>query len=254
MATSHYKIRVKDLKQPDEFITTVDRIGNYLVNNLARVIIGAVALVAVTAVIFGYSFYRSHQDRVAADHFYEALTALNHKDYKTAEEGFEALAQSGSGKLARLAPLYLASAYLAENKAAQARDALESYIAGSNHNEFKNLALVQLGVADENLGDFKKAHDAYAQAADIAGPAKASAQLGVARMLLKTGDKTGAITAWRNFLAENPFSPERTDVVASLAALGAAPSNPTAALGAAPFDTTPARSRPTTAAKLPVSR
>ena len=243
MATSHYKIRVKDLKQPDEFITTVDRIGNYLVNNLARVMIGAVALVAVTAVIFGYSFYRSHQDRVAADHFYDALTALNHKDYKTAEEGFEALAQSGSGKLARLAPLYLASAYLAENKPAQARAALESYIAGSNHNEFKNLALVQLGVADENLGDFKKAHDAYAQAADIAGPAKASAQLGVARMLLKTGDNTGAITAWRNFLAENPFSPERTDVVASLAALGAAP-----------LGTTPARSRPTTAAKLPVSR
>jgi len=40
MATSHYKINVKDLKQPDEFVTTVDRIGNYLVNNLMRVIIG----------------------------------------------------------------------------------------------------------------------------------------------------------------------------------------------------------------------
>jgi predicted negative regulator of RcsB-dependent stress response len=225
MATSHYKINVKDLKQPDEFITTVDRVGNYIANNLARVIIGAVALVAVIAVIFTYSFCRSHQDRVAASHFYDALTALNHKDYKTAEDGFEALAQSGSGKLSSLAPLYGASAYLGDNKPAQARDALEAYIAGSTHSQFKNLALVQLGVAYENLGDFKKAHDAYAQAATIAGPAKASAQLGVARTLLNEGDTTGAIAAWRQFLAENPFSPERGTIVDSLAALGIAPTD-----------------------------
>jgi predicted negative regulator of RcsB-dependent stress response len=241
MATSHYKINVKDLKGPSEFVTTVDRIGNYLVNNLVRVIIGAVALIAVAALIFTYSFYRSHQDRVAASHFYDALTALNHKDYKTAEQGFASLAQSGSGKLARLAPLYVASAYIADNKPAQARDALETYIADSNHSQFKNLALVQLGVAYEDLGDFKKAHDAYAQAATIAGPAKASAQLGVARTLLKQGDKTGAITAWRNFLAENPFSPERSNVVDSLAALGVAPTDrsPTASAGIPPKATVP---------------
>jgi predicted negative regulator of RcsB-dependent stress response len=225
MPTSHYKINLKDLKQPDEFITTVDRIGNYIAKNLARVIIGTVALVAVTAVIFTYSFYRSHQDRLAASRFYDALTALNHKDYKTAEEGFEALAQSGSGKLSSLAPLYVASAYLGDNKPAQARDALEAYIARSTHSQFKNLALVQLGVAYEDLGDFKKAHDAYAQAAAIAGPAKAGAQLGVARTLLNAGDKTGAIAAWRSFLAENPFSPDRGSIVDSLAALGATPTD-----------------------------
>jgi len=226
MATSqHYKIKVKDLKQPDEFVTTVDRIGEYLANNLTQVIIGAAILIVVVAAIFTYSFYRTHQDRVAADHFYDALTALNSKDYKTAEEGFEALAQSGSGKLSRLAPLYVASAYIADNKPAQARDALETYIADSDHRQFKNLALVQLGVAYEDLGDFKKAHDAYAEAAAIPGPAKISAELGAARTLLSSGDKAGAITAWRNFLAENPLAPERSNVIATLAGLGAAPSD-----------------------------
>jgi len=245
MATSHYKINVKDLKQPDEFITTVDRIGNYIANNLARVIIGAVALVAVIAVIFTYSFYRSHQDRVAASHFYDALTALNHKDYKTAEDGFEALAQSGSGKLSNLAPLYVASAYLGDNKPAQARDALKAYIADSTHSQFKKLALVQLGVAYENLGDLKKAHDAYAQAATIAGPAKASAQLGVARTLLSEGDKTGAIAAWRNFLAQNKFSPERGTIVSSLAALGVAPTDQSLSASAAvPTKTTVTTAQP----------
>ena len=51
MATSHYKIKTKDLKAPDEFVTTVDRIGNYLANNLARVIVSAVIVIALSAVI-----------------------------------------------------------------------------------------------------------------------------------------------------------------------------------------------------------
>ncbi len=223
--TSHYKIKVKDLKQPDEFVTTVDRIGDYLANNLLQVILAAVAIVALTALIFGYSFYRSHQDRLAANQFYDAITALNHKDFKTAEDGFAALAQSRSGKLARLAPLFTASAYMSDNKPAQARDALVAYVADSDHRQFKNLALVQLGVAYEDLGDFKKAHDAYVQAAAIPGPVKTTAELGVARTLLSQGDKAGAIAAWRNFLIENPFSTERASVIALLAGQGAAPTD-----------------------------
>jgi len=221
MATSHYKINPKDLKAPDEFVTTVDRIGDYLVNNLARVIVGAAVLIAVAAVIFTYAFYRQHQNQIIADHFFDALTALDHKDYKTAEEGFETLAETGSGKLASLARLYAASAYMSENKPAPARDALEAYVADSNQRFFKNLALLQLGVAYEDLGDFKKAHDVYVQAAATPGPERSRAELGVARTLIRQGDNAGAIAAYRNFLAENPYSSERGEVTESLTALGA---------------------------------
>src|SRR5277367_4195625 len=142
--TSHYKIKVKDLKQPDEFVTTVDRIGEYLANNVLQVILGAVALIAIVALIFGYSFYRSHQDRLAASQFYDAITDLHHKDYKTADDGLAALAASHNGKLARLAPLYVSTAYRGEGKPIEARDALSAYIADSDHGQFKNLALAQL--------------------------------------------------------------------------------------------------------------
>jgi len=195
MATSHYKIKTKDLKAPDEFVTLVDRIGNYLTENLARVIIGAAAFIALAAVIFTYAFYRAHQNQVVADRFYDALTALNHKDYSTAEHSFEALAQTGSGTLAGLARLYAASAYMSDNKPTHARDALEAYLADSNQPSFTNLALVQLGVAYEDLGDFKKAHDAYAQAAAIPGPEQGRAELGSARTLLKQGDNAARPTA-----------------------------------------------------------
>ncbi len=207
MATPRYKIKTKDLKAPDEFVTLVDRIGNYLTDNLARVIIGAAVVIALAAVIFTYAFYRAHRSQVDADRFYDALTALNHKQYSTAEQGFETLAQTGSGPLASLAPLYAASAYMSDNKPAQARDALEAYLSGSNDQlYFQNLALVQLGVAYEDLGDFKNAHDAYARAAAAPGPEKSRAELGVARTLLKQGDNAAAIAAYRSFLAENPFS------------------------------------------------
>jgi predicted negative regulator of RcsB-dependent stress response len=226
MATPRYKIKTKDLKAPDEFVTLVDRIGNYLTDNLARVIIGAAVVIALAAVIFTYAFYRAHQNQIVADRFYDALTALNHKDYNTAEHRFEALAQTGSGALASLARLYAASAYMSDRKPAHARDALEAYLADSDQPSFKNLALVQLGVVYENLGDFKKAHDAYAQAAMIPGPEQGRAQLGIARTLLKQGDNAGAIAAYRNFLAANPFSPERAEVTESLAALNTSQAAP----------------------------
>lgn len=225
MATSHYKINVKDLKQPDEFVTTIDRIGNYLANNLMRVIIGTAVAIVLGAIIFTYFFYRSHVVRATADHFYDALVALNHKDYKTAEEGFESVAHTGSGKLAHLAPLYAATAYMGDHKPAEARDKLEAFIADSDNHLFKNLAMVQLGVAYEDLGDYKKAHDTYVEAVAVPGPAKVDAQLGAARTLLKQGDKAGAIAAWRKFLVENPFSNERMGIIDTLAGLGVAPTD-----------------------------
>jgi len=254
MATSHYKINPKDLKAPDEFVTTVDRIGNYLVNNLVRVIIGVVVLIALAAVIFTYAFYRQHQNQLVADRFYDALTALNHKDYKTAEAGFETLAQTGSGKLASLARVYAASAYMSENKPALARDLLEAYVADGNQRLFKNLALVQLGVAYENLGDFKQAHDAYVQAVETPGPEKSRAELGAARTLIKLGDNAGAIAAYRNFLAENPYSAERAEVTESLAALGASPTESSPSVQVqAPHPPIPAIPAPTAAAPAATS-
>lgn len=223
MATSHYKLHPKDLKAPDEFVSTVDRIGNYLSHNLARVVIVAAGLIALTALIFTYAFYRAHRNEAASAQFYDALTALNHKDYRAAQDGFAALAQTGSGELASLARLYAATAALDAGKPAEARDALEAYVADGNQRYFMNLALVQLGVTYEDLGDLKKAHDAYVRAAATPGPEKSRAQLAAARTQARLGDSAGAIARYRAFLTENPLSRDRGEVVDALAALGATP-------------------------------
>jgi predicted negative regulator of RcsB-dependent stress response len=221
MPTTHYKLDRKELKQPDEFVTFIDKAGQFAARNLLRLIIGAVAVVAAAAIFYGFTLYQDHQRSMAADRFYDALSALNKQDYTAAEQGFSSLAADNPKQsLGHLAQLYLASTYVAEKKVTAARAALQAYLGGSDQPLYHSLALMQLGATDEDLGDFKAAHDAYAQAADSAGPVKARAQVGVARTLIKEGNTKDGIEAYRQFLTDNPYSPMRNQVIETLASYG----------------------------------
>jgi tetratricopeptide (TPR) repeat protein len=257
MATTHTRISRKDLKQPDEFVTLVDRAAVLFRENLDRVLLGAVATVVIFLIVFGLYFYHQHQSRLTAEAFYDAVGALERKDYKAAERDFTQLAEEHPhATLGRLARFYSANAYLAESQPAKARDAIQTYLADGAQPLFRQLALTQLGVANEDLGEYRRAHDAYIEAAALDGPQKVRAQLGAARALVRMGDKQGAIAAYRRFIDENPYARERADVTEALVQLGAplevqpsraktlelAPSNPPAGASASSSPGNPATS------------
>ncbi|MBV8056599.1 MAG: tetratricopeptide repeat protein [Deltaproteobacteria bacterium] len=222
--SSHNKVSRKALKQPDEFISTLDWIGDLVAGNLARVIIGAVAIVAAIVIVSAASFYSQYRQRIASEQFYRAINALSNKDYPSAEKGFSALAQNESGrKLGHLARFYLATTYLAQNQTSKARDTLRNYLAMGGSGLFQQMALTQLGVVDEDLSDYQGAHAAYVKAAQLNGPEKARAQVGAARTLALIGDRQGAINAYQQFLRENPFAQQRAEVIEALAQMGAPP-------------------------------
>ena len=224
MPVTHRKLRRKELRQPDEFITFFENLRGFLLDNVVQVIIGACAAIALAAIGFGVYFYVQYRDRLVANQFYEAITALDHKEYKTAETDFSKLAEDHPGaSLGRLARFYLASCYMAEKDPAKARDALDEYLAGDDRPTFKSLAQLQLGVAYEDLGQFQQAHQAYSEAAKLPGPQKMQAELAAARMLVREGQKDAAIAAYRQFLKENPFAQERTDAFVALTELGVQP-------------------------------
>ncbi len=240
MPVTHRKLRRKELRQPDEFITFFENLRSFLLDNLVRVIIGACAAIALAAIGVGVYFYTQYRDRLVADQFYEAITALDHKEYKNAETDFSKLAEDHPhASLGRLARFYLAGCYMAEKEPAKARDALNQYLAGDDRPTFKSLALLQLGVAYEDLGQFQQAHQTYSEAAILPGPQKMRAELAAARMLVREGHKDAAIAAYRQFLKDNPFAEERTDVFIALAELGVQPEAHTAN---APAVSTPAKS------------
>lgn len=222
--SSHRKISRKELKEPDEFFTLFGEARDFLVANVRQAVTAGAIVVLAIAIAIGFYSYQRRQDRMVGDRFYNALTALGSKQYKSAEDQLTSLAADESNRrLGRLARFYLAIAYLGDNNLAQARDALVRFISEEHDPVFLNLALTNLGVTYERMGEFGKAANSYRQAATVrgGGPERLRAELGAARMLAKQGDKAGAIAAYRAFLAANPYAQQRQEAVESLALLGA---------------------------------
>ena len=227
--THRRKITQKELKAPDEFTTLIDSARDFLVNNLTQVLVSAGIVVAVAVIVVGVYYYERHQDNLASAEFYSAITALNAGKNKDAEAQFKKLADKEPGRrLGRLARFYMASAYLGDNDLPKARDELVVFLAEEHDPNFTSLALTDLAVVYERMADWRKAAGAYQQAASVSGPEQVRAELGVARMLAKSGDKPQAIAAYRNFLAAHPFAAQRQDVIESLALLGAPAEAPSA--------------------------
>jgi predicted negative regulator of RcsB-dependent stress response len=220
--THRRKLTQKELRAPDEFTTFVDSARDFFVNNLTQMIVSATVVVVVGAIVIGVYYYERHRDTLASARFYDAITALNGAQNKLAETQFKQLADEEPGRrLGRLARFYLASAYIADGDLPDARDSLVAFLSEERDPLFRSLALTNLAVVYERMADWKKAAGAYQQAAADPGPEQVRAELGVARMLAKSGDKQGAIAAYRGFLNAHPFAQQRQDVTESLALLGA---------------------------------
>jgi predicted negative regulator of RcsB-dependent stress response len=220
--THRRKVTQKQLREPDEFTTLVDSARDFLVKNLTQVLTSTAVVVVVGAIAIGVYYYERHRDNLVSARFYGAITALNGGQNKLAEAQFKQLADEEPGRrLGRLARFYLANAYLADGDLPDARDSLVAFLAEERDPMFRGLALTDLAVVYERMADWKKAAGAYQQAASDPGLEQVRAELGVARMLAKSGDTQGAIAAYRGFLAAHPFAQQRQDVMESLALLGA---------------------------------
>jgi predicted negative regulator of RcsB-dependent stress response len=249
-SSTHRRLTRKELKQPDEFESLLDDIGAFFVENLQQILIASGIILAVGAIVASIYFYERHRDETAGNNFYGALQQLQGNNYKAAATGFEALADAEPGRrIGRLARFYLASAYIGENDLPKARDALVQFVSEEHDPLYINLAMTNLGVVYERIGDYRKAAGAYGQAASVPGPEQQRAELGVARVLAKAGDKAGAVAAYRGFLAAHPFAQQRGDALESLAMLGVQPEANAPAVSMPPMPTAPAVAASAIAAK-----
>ncbi len=230
MASTHRKLRRKDLRQPDEFTTLVESAQHYLTTHLGEILAAAAVLAAAIAVVVAIRFYQEHRDAAAANQFYQAFTALDAKNYKLAESQFEKLAHDAPRlQVGRLAHFYLGTCYMEDNQPARARDAFRAYLDGEHDPMFGSLAMLNLGVIYERMNQLRDAEASYRKAAAMPGPEQLRAQLSVARMLSREGRRQAAIDEYRRFLNEHPYAPERQEAMEALANLGVAPQEAPAA-------------------------
>jgi tetratricopeptide (TPR) repeat protein len=234
MATTHRpKLRRKDLKQPDEFMTVAYTVEHFVEHHLNKVITGAIAVVIVAAVLFLIYQHVASVRQKAAEQFYDAFSALNSKDYKGAERKLKTLiTEHPSSSAADLARFYLGIAYFNSGDMPLAREALERYTQSEGPPSLREMALMDLGVVYEQMGDYAKASKTYRQAADLNGPEANNARVAIARVLQLEGNRDAAVSAYQDFLKANPFAPQRDTVVQALANLGV--SAPAPAGGGAP--------------------
>ena len=222
MPTTHRpKIRRKDLRQPDEFMTAAFTVEDFVEHHLRKVLAGVIAVLVVAAAVFLIYQHVSTVHQAAAEQFYEGFSALQAKDYTGAEQKFNALiAEHPSSKAASLARFYLGIAYFNSGDLAHARQALESYTEGEGPDSLRELALMDLGVVYEQMGEYAKAAQTYGRAAALKGPESNDARIAVARALQLDGKRDAAISAYQDFLKANPYAPQRDTVVQALANLG----------------------------------
>lgn len=221
MAQTHRKLRRKDLKRPDEFMTFFSNVQDFFATRLRDILFAAAIVGVLGALTLGVFYYERYRDETVSNQFYTSFTALQEKQYAAAQKGFERLAQKEPDRtLGRLARLYLASTYLAQDNVPKARDALVAYLAEAHDPAFLGLALMEMGVIYERSGDLSKALGAYRQAQALKGPEAPAAELAAARILEEQGDKPGAIKAYQLFLEAHPFAAQRQDAVENLARLG----------------------------------
>jgi len=229
MATAHRKIRRKELKEKDEFFTIVEWVQHFFWSHLTEVLVSAALVAAVAALVVAISVYSQHRSRAAGEKFYLAFNAFNQKEYDVALQGLTELADSDPEReVGRLARFYMGAAYLAKGDLPRAREAFVLFLNEPSDPAFKGLAAEDLGAIYERTSDFKKAEEYYRQATSAPGAEGVRAELSVARMLEREGNRTAAISAYQTLIDRHPFAAERQDAVEALANLGAASAPPAA--------------------------
>jgi predicted negative regulator of RcsB-dependent stress response len=222
------RIRRKELRQPDEFVTLSRRAVAYAEENRTAFFMVVGGLVVLLAAILIFRAVRASRETSAAQAYAQAHALLDDKRYDDAATAFRQVADSySSTSYANLAQLETGNALLLGGKAGEAALAYQKFLdAGPPTDYLRQLALVRLGHAQEEDGKVAEAGQAYASAAALPGPYAEEALAGQARMAEAANDTTTAKDLYTRFLEKFPESDRRALATARLVALGGTPPAP----------------------------
>lgn len=224
----------KDLKGPDEFITTLGRATEWGRENRGKAIAAVTAVVLLLGGGLGTRAYLVWQEAKASRDLWPHLNQARELLQVPGEADPQKLAQLGQfldsyanahpgRKPTGFARYYLGSiAYLQGDydlSAAQFRAAMGLL----TNKESIMVYLVRLGLAQalEAKGDLPGALAAYRDAADHStGELRTQPWMGEARVLIAMGKKAEAIERYRDILRENPDSPMREVIEIRLSQAG----------------------------------
>jgi predicted negative regulator of RcsB-dependent stress response len=194
---NHFKLSRKDLREPDAVLTFGAQTAEWFRANQSAAVGALSAALAVGALILGYSWYGHRQAATAAVRFQSAAALYDAKKFaESANEFASVAAEYGRTPSGRLAGLYRAHALAQQPDPGAAATAYGEYLASGPQTDYlRQEALLGLARAQEASNAQPAALDAYRQAAEIAGPFRTQARLGLAHLEEAAGnaDKARAI-------------------------------------------------------------
>jgi len=229
------RIRRKDLRQPDEFITLSRQVVSYVEERRTTFLFVLGGIVLLLAAIVAFRSVRASREASAAQAYVQAHALLDDKKYPEAATAFQQIADGySSTSYADLALLQAANAQLLGGHAPEAAVIYQKVLDENPGTDYlRQLALVRLGESQEQSDKPAEAGRAYAAAADLQGPYAEEALAGQARVAEAAGDADTAKDLYARFLQKFPESDRIGLVTSRLVALGAPPSRQAPAGGAA---------------------
>lgn len=213
MLRARKRITRKDLRQPDQFITLTSRFFRYFEEHRTRILLILGLGIGLSLAIWGWNLYRAQQERLASEEYSVALRAFHNGQYETALDLLERLRAYPRSNFSRLALLYRAHSHIALKRPSEAVPVLEELLSREGKGSYlRQAALLTLGHAHEMAARCADAVNAFDQAAKLEGPLQEDALLAKARCSAQSGDLTGALNAYRDYLSRYPGSGRFTEI------------------------------------------
>ena len=223
----------RDLKGPDEFISTFGRTVAWCKENRSKVAAGALGLIAVVALTLGTRAYLQWEENKSSRDLWPTLTraqvllqapfAADPSQLATVEQFLQGHVSRHPNTRATVYSLYYLGsiAFFRGNYDL----AISQYRAGIGTGKEAGILryLLRQGIASslEAKGDFDAAAAAYREAGAVAeADMKTQSRLGEARVLGLVGKKTEAAALYRLILKETPETPFRDLIEIQLAQTG----------------------------------
>lgn len=224
-ATTHpRKLRHKDLKQPDEFISLSRRAIEWAEHNMATVQIAVGAAIVVVLLVAGIRWYVQSRAEAAARQFYGATELFKREQWEEAQKDFASLAGSyASTPYGTLAKLYAGRSALNASKPGEAVPYLTEFVASAPSMALEQIGRVALAQALADTSNVAGAREQLDRAVLLDGPLAPEARIRLARIEEQDGSKEKAIELYRQYLTDDPDGAAAAMARMRLTALGVAP-------------------------------
>jgi predicted negative regulator of RcsB-dependent stress response len=209
------KIKRKEIKKPDEFITFSAKILEWCGENL-RIIFGvAIGFALVLAIGGAVFFFRASRDAKATDLYQKALALYptnspdgnDPREYGQVTAALEEVQQRyGSTTVATTALVDLGNIYFEQGAYDKAILCYHDFLQRTKHSHpLHDQVLVSLGETYEAKESYEEALETYQLLSKQGAPVyQAQAELYLGRVYEAMGDKTKATVHYKNYLNESP--------------------------------------------------